>query len=164
VLFRADRVETPVDEAPYPDLPASPPKRPPDGRFCLRLTVQPEDAKRPPAALERTFLAVSSPVVRLHPGALVRITGWIRIPEPIQASPDGVLFFDSIGGEPLALRLVGPTPWRKFTLYRRVPASGQVSVTMALTGLGTAYFDDIRVEPLLPTHAPVQTTTARPPR
>jgi hypothetical protein len=30
-----------------------------------------------------------------------------------------------------------------------VPASGQVYVTLALTGLGTAFFDDIRIEPLV---------------
>ena len=39
--------------------------------------------------------------------------------------------------------------WKQFHLYRRVPASGQISVTMALTGVGVAYFDDIRIEPLI---------------
>jgi hypothetical protein len=33
-------------------------------------------------------------------------------------------------------------------MYRRVPASGQIGVTLALTGLGEAYFDDVRIEPL----------------
>ena len=28
-----------------------------------------------------------------------------------------------------------------------VPASGQIKVTLALTGIGAAYFDDIRIEP-----------------
>ena len=37
----------------------------------------------------------------------------------------------------------------QFHLYRRVPASGQISVTLALTGLGVAYFDDVRIEPLV---------------
>jgi hypothetical protein len=123
-------------------------EQPKEGRQCLKLQVKPRDPKAPSAALERTFLAITSPAVHLPPGSLVQITGWIRVPEPIQASVDGVLFYDSIGGEPLAQRLTGSMPWRKFTLHRRVPASGTVSVTMALTGIGVAYFDDIRVEPV----------------
>jgi hypothetical protein len=47
--------------------------------------------------------------------------------------------------------------WRKFHLYRRVPASGRISVTVALTGIGVAYFDDIRIEPFAP--APAAATT-----
>jgi hypothetical protein len=78
----------------------------------------------------------------------VAVSAWVRIPAAITASADGVLFYDSIGGEPLAVRLTGATKWTKYTLYRRVPASGVVNVTLALTGLGAAYFDDVRIEPL----------------
>jgi hypothetical protein len=99
-------------------------------------------------ALERTFLALNSPVVNLPPGSLVRISAWIRIPAALKASADGVLFYDSAGGEPLAVRLTEKMAWKKVTLYRRVPASGAVSVTLALTGIGTVYFDDVRIEPL----------------
>jgi hypothetical protein len=119
-----------------------------EGTQCLKLEVTPRDDKAPPAALERTFLAVHSPQYKLKPGSLVRISGWLRIPKAIEASADGVLFFDTIGGEPLAVRQTKATEWRRLTLYRQVPASGTVGVTMALTGLGTAYFDDIRIEPL----------------
>ena len=79
----------------------------------------------------------------------LRITGWVRMPEAISASADGALVYDSAGGEPLAIRLIGAEPkWRQFTLYRKVPATGTINVTMALTGIGTAYFDDVRIEPL----------------
>jgi hypothetical protein len=128
--------------------------QPQQGKACLKLEVKPHDPQSAPGALERTFLAVQTPAYPLPPGALVRISGWVRIPEPIRASADGVLFYDSIGGEPLAVRLTEPTPWRKFTLYRRVPDSGLVWVTMALTGIGTAYFDDLRIEPMLSAAAP----------
>jgi len=87
--------------------------------------------------------------VRLPPGSLVRVSGWVRLPAAINASTDGALFYDSAGGEPLAVRLTGATgKWKQFTLYRKVPATGAINVTMALTGIGTAYFDDIRIEPL----------------
>jgi hypothetical protein len=126
---------------------------PKEGKQCLRLEVKPRNEKAPPAALERTFLAVHSPQFRLPPGSLVQISGWIRVPKPIEASVDGVLFYDSIGGEPLAVRLTQKTAWRQFKLYRQVPANGVVSVTMALTGVGTAFFDDVRIEPLTVTPA-----------
>ena len=87
----------------------------------------------------------------------MRISAWISTPG-ISASVDGALFYDSAGGEPLAVRQTGSIPWRKFTLYRWVPPSGTIHVTLALTGLGTVYFDDVRIEPL------VTTTTAALPR
>jgi hypothetical protein len=122
--------------------------KPKQGKQCLMLRVSPKDDALAPLALERTFLAIHSPAVQLRPGTLVRISGWVQIPGPIQASADGVLFYDSAGGEPLAARLTGSTPWKQLMLYREVPPSGTLNVTMALTGLGTVYFDDIRIEPL----------------
>ncbi len=123
-----------------------------------------------PAALERTFLAINSPAVKLPPGSLARISAWIRIPSAIKASADGVLFYDSAGGEPLAVRLTESGPWKRYTLYRRVPDSGTLSVTLALTGIGSAYFDDVTIEPLLPgpggpslAPAPTPRAPARPP-
>jgi hypothetical protein len=121
---------------------------PKEGQQCLMLEIKSKNLPEAPQALERTFLAINSPLVRLEPGTPVMISGWVRIPSPFTASVDGALLYDSAGGEPLAVRLTKPTGWKKFTLYRRVPASGQLYVTLALTGLGKAYFDDIRIEPL----------------
>jgi hypothetical protein len=133
---------------------------------CAMLQIKPKNAAAAPQALERTLLAITSPPVQLKPGTLVQVSGWICIPMPIGASADGALFYDSAGGEPLAIRLSEPTPWTKFTLYRRVPASGTMQVTLALTGLGTVYFDDVRIEPLAPatattSSASVQRSTQR---
>ncbi len=130
-------------------LPARKVEPPKEGKQCLMLEIKPTLPIAPPEALERTFLAVNSPAVQLPPGSLVRISGSVLIPDPIKASPDGALFYDSAGGEPLAIRLTATEGWRDVTLYRRVPASGQLHVTVALTGLGTVFFDDIRVEPLV---------------
>src|SRR5262249_25570324 len=114
------------------------------GKLCAMLQVAPKAKDAKVGALERTYLGLNSPEVRLQPGTLVRISGGAHTPAPIRASVDGVLFFDSMGGEPLAVRLTDKTAWKKITLYRRVPASGAVSVTLALSGIGTVYFDDIR--------------------
>ncbi len=108
----------------------------------------------PDRPLEKTYLVADSPPVRAQPGTLVRVSGWIKIAGEIQRTADGVLFYDDIGGEPLAVRLLSTKDqWKQFHLYRRVPASGTVSVTVALTGVGVAYFDDLRVEPLVPVAA-----------
>jgi hypothetical protein len=123
--------------------------KPKEGRQCLMLQILPKGPPPYAAALERAFLAINSPSVRLPPGTLVRISAWISIPGGITTSVDGVLFYDSAGGEPLAVRQTDGMPWRKFTLYRWVPQSGTINVTLALTGLGTVYFDDVRIEPLM---------------
>ena len=166
----ADKIEPkkPVYEGPRMFLPSRPiaraedgyvPPAPELGRGVLKLEVQrsadvagdgkPAEALARP--LERTFLAVESPPVKLPPGTLVRVSGWIKTPEDIKLTADGVLFYDDVCGEPLAVRLTGTKgKWKQFHLYRRVPQSGQISLTMALTGEGVAYFDDVRIEPLVP--------------
>jgi hypothetical protein len=127
-----------------------------EGKQCLKMEVKPRDPLTAAAVLERTYLAIHSPSVRLQPGTLVRVSAWVKIPTAITGSPDGVLLFDSSGGEALAVRLTAAQDWKKVTLYRKVPASGAINVSLALTGLGTAYFDDVRIEPLVP----AGTTTA----
>jgi hypothetical protein len=145
------------------------PPAPELGRGVLKLEVRQrgevgKDGKpigRSTHPLERTFLVVESPAVRVQPGSLVRISGWVKIPNEIRLTADGALFFDDIAGEPLGVRLLGTEgKWKQFHLYRRVPASGQVSLTVALTGVGVVYFDDLRIEPLVPT---AQSSNALPP-
>jgi hypothetical protein len=121
---------------------------PKEGKQCLMLQVRPKDPLLVPAALERTFLALNSPPVKLPPGTLVRISAWIK--SGVAVSPDGALLYDSAGGEPLALRVQPTADWKRYYLYRRVPASGTISLTLATTGLGAVYFDDVRIEPLVP--------------
>jgi hypothetical protein len=120
------------------------------GKQALMLEMLPTDSVKPPGALERSFVAINSPAVKLPPGSDVQISGWVKIPQKITGSVDGVLFFDSAGGEPLAVRLTDKQKdWKKFTLYRRVPPSGTINVSMVLTGIGRVYFDDVRIEPLI---------------
>ncbi len=125
-----------------------------EGRQCLMLQIKPKDPAAAPVVLERTFYAVQSPEVKLPPGTKVQISAWIRVPGNLSGSSDGALFYDSAGGEPLAVRLVLASGWRRYVLYREVPASGTVNVTLALTGFGKVYFDDVRIEPLVARGAP----------
>jgi hypothetical protein len=144
-------------EAPLPPKPAV-------GTGVLRLTITPRPVvvkkkgdKVPPEpqALERVFLAVNSPPVKLPPGSWVRISGWMKVPGGVRASADGAMFFDTAGGEAYAVRTTETLEWKHFHMYRKVPSNGEVRVRMALTGFGTAYFDDIKIEPYLGTTPPV---------
>lgn len=135
---------------------------PREGKQCLMLKLTAKDALKAARVLERTFLAIHSPAVHLPPGTPVRISAWVRVPGDITGSPDGVLLYDSAGGEPLAVRIMLPTAWRQFILYRTVPDSGTINVSMALTGLGTVYFDDIRIEPLTGKDASITITSSAP--
>jgi hypothetical protein len=127
------------------------------GKQCLMLRVKAKDPANEPQALQRTYLAWQSPTVKLPPRSLVQISGWVCVPLPIKASPDGALLYDSVGGEPLALRLTDEMAWRKFSVYRRVPPSGEINVTLAMTGVGTVYFDDVRIQPLVANAQPPAT-------
>ncbi len=142
------RIPDPRDTQPKPTL----------GEKILSLRVRPKalvgsngKLQPAPAVLENTFLSVTTPAVRLQPGTIVRISAWVQVPETIKGTADGVLFYDSIGGEAFGVRFTEARGWTKYHLYRRVPATGVVSVTMALTGLGVANFDDVRIEPLTST-------------
>jgi hypothetical protein len=121
---------------------------PREGKQCLMLKLSAKNSLKAALVLERTYLAIHSPPVHLPPGTPVRISGWVCVPQAITGSPDGALFYDSAGGEPLAVRVTQPTIWKQFILYRTVPESGSVYVSMALTGLGTVFFDDVRIEPM----------------
>ncbi len=132
------------------------PPEPKLGEAILQLQIKPKavlNAKQDkllpaPAALERTYLAVSSPPVRFQPGTWVRISGWVRIPAAIESSADGFLLFDSVGDESLGFRTTTATGWRPIRMYRQVPASGHIWVTAALTGIGAVFIDDLKIEPL----------------
>lgn len=126
-----------------------------DGQQALHMEVHPKQAPAgaaatpPPVALDRTFLGVESTPLRLTPGAIVRISCQVKIPLPLQASPDGLVLYDSAGGEALGIRITGAVPqWKRFTYYRRVPENGELRVIFALTGIGVALIDDVKVEVL----------------
>src|SRR5439155_23273561 len=87
-------------------------EKPKEGRQCLLLDIKPKNPQVPLEALQRTFLAIHTPAVKLPPGTWVVITAWIRIPKGIAASADGALLYDSAAGEPFAVRLTDPTPWK----------------------------------------------------
>ena len=137
---------------PSPDL-----RRPNLCNHTLALTISPRPTKEkdgspaaPTQALERAIVAVDSPAADFAPGGLVRVSFWAKVPTGVTAAADGLVVFDSAGGEPLGVRVRFQPNWKQFNLYRRVPPDGKISMTFALTGFGTAYIDDVKIEPMVP--------------
>lgn len=118
------------------------------GEYSFHLSAAATDRENPPELIETPPLWLTSPPVVLQAGQWVRIHGWIRVPAPITASLDGVLIFDSWGGEPLAERIGVTGGWKEFTLYRAAPTTGPMTFRIALTGLGEAWLDNLSVEVL----------------
>jgi hypothetical protein len=137
--------------------------RPELGSHVLRLQMVPEskNPKETPKALERSFVAVDSPVVEFAPGAWVRISFWAKVPGTA-ATADGAMIYDSVGGEPLAVRILSQPEWKKYHLYRQMPTNGKIQVTCAITGLGTLFVDDLQIEPMIPCNAPNYPNTVLP--
>jgi hypothetical protein len=133
------------------DLFAMKPK-PQLGNQTLRLAMygkpQEDGTTGPiPQALERSYVAVDSPQVEFPPGTWVRISFWLKV-QGTAATADGVLVYDSALGEALALRNRYTNGWKKFHLYRQVPETGKIGVTVALTGPGRAFVDEMMIEPM----------------
>ena len=118
------------------------------GAFGLRLSVTADDLKHPPAMLESPPIRFVSPSIMVEAGQIVCIHGWVNVPSPITGSVDGLMIFDSLGGEALADRVGHSAGWRQFALYRIAPQSAAMNVTFALTGLGEAWIDDVYIQVL----------------
>ncbi len=132
------------------------------GAFGLRLVVDAADPEQVPQFVESAPVWITSAPVNLEARSLVAIRGWVRIPEPIQGSADGLLVIDSLTGRTLAERIQANDQWQEFVLYRVCTQSGPVRVTFAMSGMGTAYVDDVTIQVLGASAAPVATRTPYP--
>lgn len=119
------------------------------GKLGLRLAVA-NRQKDEPAVIESPPVWITSPAVPVAGGQLLRIQGWVNIPQPIRGSVDGLLVLDSLGGEPLAYRVRHTEGWQPFVLYRVATQTETMSLTFALAGLGEAFLDDVEIRALVP--------------
>ncbi|MDB4533852.1 hypothetical protein N9242_03200 [Vicingaceae bacterium] len=115
------------------------------GKLGLKLTARNTINTTTTHVVETTPVWISTAPVRVNQGQLVRIHGWIKIPNPIKGSLDGLMIIDSLGGPDLAERIHRTSDWQEFCLYRGVPNDSDMTVTFALTGLGTVLMDEVTV-------------------
>ena len=118
------------------------------GRGGLVLRVAPAPDQPAATFLETPPVWLLSPTLPAPAAEWIRISLWVKIPEEIQATVEGLVVADSYGGLPMALRLRKTEGWKRLELYRRVPPGRPLEVLVALTGYGTAYIDELTIEPL----------------
>ena len=126
-------------------------QEPAAGRSCLHLVSRATNSAGADAATRESSdwpVRVTSALVPVRAGQVIRVHAWVKVPAPLADSQDGLLIFDSLGGEELAERVLQTDGWRECTLYRVAPAAGELSITMALTGSGEAWIDDMSVSVL----------------
>ncbi len=121
-------------------------------RRMLKMTVGAKDPKgidQLPPFVDFPVAAVRSPAVRVGAKQFIRIS--VLVHRPIASSPGagGVIVRDSLGGETLQFRTTDPiAELSRVVLYRRVPADGELTVTLGLAGYGEVFFDDLKIEPV----------------
>jgi hypothetical protein len=124
------------------------------GRYCLELTSSSATHRQSSADVDAAPLWIQSPPMPVTAGQLLHITGWLRIDEPIVGGDQGLHIVDSLGGPQLALAIRQTAGWQPFQMIRAAPASTELRLTIALTGIGTARLDAMMVRSL-------QTPTSR---
>lgn len=122
---------------------------PHSGQGSLQLRVWQADPKLAVGLLETPPVWITTAAAPVESGQLVRIRGWVDVPAPIVGSVDGLMIFDSLTGPALAERIGQTRGWQEFSLYRIAPQAGAVTVTFALSGVGSARIDDVAIEPVL---------------
>ena len=125
------------------------------GKSGLKLTTR-SDLN----LVEAVPLWVTSPPVRVKARQLVRIHGWVNIPDVIRGSENGFRIVDSIGGESLAETMPSTEGWQEFTLYRNAIDDTQLTIDLQLTGVGQAMVDEVTVQ-IIDLPSPQRSAAAR---
>jgi len=119
------------------------------GKYSLRLFASSTEKKSPSIPVESTLVWINSAAVPVRKGQLVCIKGWYYVARPMVDSFDGLLVFDSLGGPAMAERIRKGASWQPFVLYRRAASDSDLTVTLALTGCGEIFVDDVTVHIVL---------------
>jgi hypothetical protein len=115
------------------------------GQKGLQMVVLPASSEDKPVQLETTPIWMTTPPIPVRMGEMICVHGWVRIPRRLESTVDGLMIFDSLGGESLALRFLETKDWQEFAFYRNVPADGNYFVTFGLQGFGEVHIDDVSI-------------------
>ena len=116
------------------------------GAFCLRLqSGGPASGGAVPEVIPSAWLV--SPVVPLHAGDVIRVTGWVRGETTTEDGPSPrAVVEDSLGGEPLSLSMRPTIQWQPFVLYRGTDRHHEWTLRLACGGSGGVFFDRLVVQ------------------
>ncbi|MEK6259454.1 MAG: hypothetical protein AABP62_12625 [Planctomycetota bacterium] len=120
------------------------------GQYSLRLAAQSTADEQPPVSLNKIPVTVVSPPLSVHAGQVVRISGWVKLPQAVLGSLDGATIHDSLLGKTGAWQVKAARDWQRFELLRVVPESQDLTVTISLHGLGELAIDDLQIVAFAP--------------
>ncbi len=112
------------------------------GKQGLRAVVSTRDGGEGPSEVESPSLFVETSFPS-RVGQIICVQGWIKIPQTLKNSVDGVEIYDDQGGEGLALRFKNACGWKRFAFYRLATNEGTMRIRIACSGVGEVWLDDL---------------------
>lgn len=114
------------------------------GRGALRARVTPLADDPLPGGYEGTVIQIRSPSVRVDSGRAVRIDVMVRT-VGFGAPHQGLLVYDTIGGQEMGVLVRGRPDWTPVRLYRQVTDQNEIHVMFEVIGAGEAVIDDVQL-------------------
>lgn len=121
------------------------------GKSGLRLTAQtPQGLQNAIALLDKSPVTILSPTVQVEPFETVKITCLVNLPQPLRCTVDGLKISDVHSGDVLARRVTKTLGWQPIVMFRTADSEGKVQLSFELTGVGTAYVDNVKIIRIVP--------------
>ncbi len=114
------------------------------GPGALRARVTPLTDDALPGGYEGTAIQIRSPSVRVSAGTAVRIDALVRT-LGFGSPHQGVLVYDTIGGQEMGVLIRGRADWTPVRLYRQSPVDAEINVMFELIGAGEATIDEVKL-------------------
>lgn len=118
------------------------------GALRARVTSITDDAL--PGGYEGTVIQIRSPAVRVPANQAVRIDAVVKT-IGFGAPHQGLLVYDTIGGQELGVLVRGRSDWTPIRLYRQASEETNVHVMFEVIGAGEATLDEVRLSLWEPT-------------
>tara|TARA_R110002049_G_scaffold72490_4_gene187306 strand:+ start:765 stop:3677 length:2913 start_codon:yes stop_codon:yes gene_type:complete len=114
------------------------------GAGALRTIVTPLTDGTLPGGYEGTMVQIRSPSVRVTAGTAIRIDAMVRT-IGFGGPHQGLLAYDTIGGQEMGLLLRGQSRWTPVRMYRQALVDGEVNVMFEVIGAGEAMIDEVQL-------------------
>ena len=114
------------------------------GAGALRTTVTPLAERTLVGGYEGTMVQIRSPSVQLSAGQAIRIDAMVRT-LGFGSPHQGLLVYDTIGGQEMGLLIRGRSQWTPVRLYRQALVDGEVNVMFEVIGAGEAMIDEVQL-------------------
>lgn len=123
------------------------------GRGAVKLLAASMSGEPLGGGYEGTIAILSSPTVNILPNQAVRIDAMIRT-IGFGAPHQGILVYDSLGGQEMGVLVRGATDWTPVRLYRQSTGDTEMKVMFEVIGDGEAVVDEISIKSWSPNPLP----------